>query len=62
MDYEKPRQKPGQVCYSCRWDRNGRLREALYRPISKPNLTEPEAHPTTALRGALAAEAQGRLL
>lgn len=28
---QKPARKPGLVCYFARWDRDGRLREALYR-------------------------------
>lgn len=41
MSYEKPRQRKGMVCYSVRWDRDGKVREAIYRPITKADI-EPD--------------------
>lgn len=62
MSYEKPKARPGMVCHYARWDRDGQLREARYRPIEKhaPEMDDPI--PARAPRGALAAERQGQLL
>lgn len=58
---EKPKARRGMVCHWCRWDREGRVAEARYRPVEKAT---PAADPETAhlTRGALAVERQGSLL
>lgn len=68
-DYQKPSRKPGLVCWYARWDRDGKLREALYRkpergaqPAPKPAPAAPRPTPAAKSktsrteRGVLAAE------
>lgn len=33
---ERPRQIDGLTCYSVAWDREGKIRTALYRPVKGP--------------------------
>ena len=61
--YEKPRSKPGLVCYSVQWDRNGKIVRALYRKPGEAGneIARPCARNDRPGRGATA-ELQAKLI
>lgn len=60
-----PPKRKGQVCYFCRWHRDGHVLEARYRPVGKTepdggNETLARVQPKTISRSALTAELKAR--
>ena len=67
MTYQKPKPRPGLVCWFVRWNPDGTIREARFRPPAREASPEPMHNPVPAtLRGLVATSAvtssQGLLL
>lgn len=62
--YQKPQQRKGMVCHWCRWNIDGTIREARYRPIreAKAEAAVGDDPPSSTIRRGLVKLDQARLL